>query len=146
MAYGLPFWGSSTESIKVFKLQKKAIRVMMGCKSNQSCRELFTKLRILLLPSQYIFSLLMFLNKNKNQFTFNSQIYHYDTRQQSDFHLPTANQAKYQKEIGYMGVKVFNRLPTKVKKEFDSSQKFRHSLKNFLREKSFYSLQEYFEL
>jgi hypothetical protein len=26
------------------------------------------------LPSQYIFSLLMFLNKNKDQFTFNSQI------------------------------------------------------------------------
>ena len=32
MAYGLPFWGFSTESIKVFKLQKRAIRVMMGCK------------------------------------------------------------------------------------------------------------------
>jgi hypothetical protein len=88
----------------------------------------------------------MFLNKNKDQFTVNSQIYHYDTRQQSDFHQPTADQAKYQKGIGYMGVKVFNRLPTKVKKEYDNSKKFRHSLKNFLREKSFYSLQEYFEL
>jgi hypothetical protein len=45
-----------------------------------------------------------------------------------------------------MDVKVFNRLPTTVKKEFDNLKKFRHSLKNFLREKSFYSLQEYFEL
>jgi hypothetical protein len=45
-----------------------------------------------------------------------------------------------------MAVKVFNRLPINVKKEFDNSKKFRHSLKNFLREKSFYSLQEYFEL
>jgi hypothetical protein len=88
----------------------------------------------------------MFLNKNKDQFTVISQIYHYDTRQQSAFQQPTANRAKYQKEIGYIGVKVFNRLPTKVKKEFDNSKKFRHSLKNFLREKSFYSLQEYFEL
>jgi len=146
MAYGLPFWGSSTESIRVFKLQKKAIRVMMGSKSNQSCRELFTKLRTLPLPSQYIFSLLMFLNKNKDQFTVNSQVFHYATRQQSDFHQPTANRAKYQKGIGYMGVKVFNRLPINVKKEFDNSKKFRHSLKSFLREKSFYSLQEYFEL
>jgi hypothetical protein len=70
----------------------------------------------------------------------------FDTRQQSDFHLPTANRAKYQKGIGYMGVKVFNRLPTKVKKEFDNSKKFRHSLKKKKKEKSFYSLQEYFEL
>jgi hypothetical protein len=48
--------------------------------------------------------------------------------------------------IFYTSVKVFNRLPTKIKKEFDNSKKCRHSLKIFLREKSFYSLQEYFEL
>ena len=146
MAYGLPFWGSSTESIKVFKLQKKAIRIMMGCKSNQSCRELFTKLRILPLPSQYILSLLMFLNKNKDQFTANAQIYHCATRQQTNFHQPIANWTKYQKGTGYMGVKVFNMLPFNIKKESDNSKIFRHSLKNFLKEKSFYSLQEYFEL
>jgi hypothetical protein len=125
---------------------KRKQLVMMGCKSNQSCRELFIKLRILPLPSQYIFSLLMFLSKNKDHFTFNSQIHHYATRKQSDFHQPTANRAKYPKGIGYVVVKVFNRLPINVKKEFDNSKKFRHSLKNFLREKSFYSLQEYFEL
>jgi hypothetical protein len=62
MAYGLPYWGS-TESIMIFKLQKRVIRVMMECKSNQSCRELFTKLGIIPLPSQYILSLLMILNK-----------------------------------------------------------------------------------
>jgi len=93
-----------------------------------------------------ILSLLMFLNKNKDQFTANSQIYHYATRQQSNFHQPIANRAKYQKGIGYMGVKVFNRLSINIKKEFDNSKKFRHSLKTFLKEKSFYSLQEYFEL
>jgi hypothetical protein len=145
MAYGLPFWGSCTESIKIFKLQKKVIRIIMGCKGNQSCRELFTKMRILPLPSQYIFSLLMFLNKNKDQFTVNSQVHQYATRHQSDFHQPTTNLAKCQKGIGYMGVKVFNRLPINVKKDFDNLNRFRHSLMNFLREKSFYSLQEYFE-
>jgi hypothetical protein len=36
MVYGLPFWGSSTESVKIFKLQKRVIRVMVGYKSNQS--------------------------------------------------------------------------------------------------------------
>jgi hypothetical protein len=79
MNYGLLFWGSSTESIKIFKLQKKMIRIMMGCKSNHFCRSLFANLEILPLPSQYIFSLLLFLNKNRNQFKTNSDIHHYAT-------------------------------------------------------------------
>jgi hypothetical protein len=53
---------------------------------------------------------------------------------------------KYQKGTGYMGVKVFNKLPICIKKEFNNSKEFKHSLKNFLKEKSFYSLQKYFEL
>jgi hypothetical protein len=44
MTYGLLFWESLTESIRIFKLQKKVIRVMMGYKCNQSCRDLFVKL------------------------------------------------------------------------------------------------------
>ena len=93
--YGLLSWGSSTESIKIFKLQKKMIRFMMAYKSNQSCRDIFVKLGILPLPCQYILSLLLFLNKNKSQFTVNSEIYHYVTRQQSNFHQPQANFTKY---------------------------------------------------
>jgi hypothetical protein len=74
MNSGLMVWGSSTESIKIFKLQKKMIRIMMGYKSNHSCRGLFVNLEILPLPSQYIFSLLLFLNKNRKQFKTNSEI------------------------------------------------------------------------
>ena len=146
MNYGLLFWGSSTESIKIFKLQKKMIRIMMGYKSNQSCRDLFVKLGILPLPSQYILSSLLFLNKNKNKFMVSSEIYHYVTRQQSNFHQCQANFTKYQKGICYLGVKVFNKLPPYIKEEFDNLRKFKQSLKSFLNEKSFYSLQEYFEL
>jgi hypothetical protein len=30
--YGLPFWGNSPHSIKIFRMQKNAIRIMLGCK------------------------------------------------------------------------------------------------------------------
>jgi hypothetical protein len=109
--YGLLFWGSSTESIKIFKLQKK-MRIIMGYKSNYSCRELFVALGIFPLYSQYIFSLLLFLNKN--QFQVNSEIYHNSTRQKSHLHQPSANLTKYQKGVYYLGVKVFNKLPTYI--------------------------------
>jgi hypothetical protein len=142
MNYGLLFWGSSTESIKIFKLQKKMIRIIMGYKSNHSCRELFVALGILPLYSQYISSLLLFLNKNKNQFQVNSEIYHYSTRQKSHLHQPSANLTKYQKGVYYLGVEV----PTYINEEFDNTKKFKKILQKCLNEKSFYSLKEYFDL
>jgi len=39
MSYGLIFWGNSTKSMCVFKLQKRAIRIIMGAWNNDSCRE-----------------------------------------------------------------------------------------------------------
>jgi len=118
----------------------------MGCKRNETCGVLFHKIGILSLPSQYIFSLLIFLNKNKNQFTPYSEIHNYATRQQINFHLPQVNLTKCQKGIGYLGIKVFKKLPQYLKVEFDNPKKFKESLKNYLSVKTFYSLQEYFEL
>jgi hypothetical protein len=58
MTYGLLFLGNSPDSIKIFRLQKKIIRIMMDCRSKDSCRKLFFNLEILTLPSQYILFLL----------------------------------------------------------------------------------------
>jgi hypothetical protein len=139
MTYGLIFWGSSTESTKIFRLQKKIIRIMVGYKRNQSCRELFRKLGILPLPSQYIFSLLIFLSKNRNQFTANSEVHNCTTRQQINFHLPSVSLTKCQKGIGFLGVKVFHKLPQYLKEESDNPKQFRERLKNYLNIKTFYS-------
>jgi hypothetical protein len=75
----------------------------------------------------------------------NSEIYHYATRQQSNFHQPPANSTKYKKGMCFLGVKVFNKLLPYIKEEFDNIRKLKQGLKNFLNEKSFYTLQEYFE-
>jgi len=49
------------------------------------------------------------------------------------------------KGVDYLGVKVFNKPPQHLKEEVDNSKKFKQSLKNYLRTKTFYSLKEYFE-
>jgi hypothetical protein len=57
------FWGNSTESKRIFQLQKKIIRIMTGCRSRTHCKPLFKSLEILLtLPSQYIQSSIKFLS------------------------------------------------------------------------------------
>jgi hypothetical protein len=50
----------------LFKLQKKAVRIMTGHGNRTSCRDLFKKLEILPLKSQYIFYILLSVVKNKN--------------------------------------------------------------------------------
>jgi len=84
--------------------------------------------------------------RNKNQFLINSEIYHINTRQHANLHQPSVNVTKYQKRVYYLGVEVFNMLPSYIKTEFDNPKKFKVVLQKFLRENPFYSLDEYFEL
>jgi hypothetical protein len=53
----------------------------MRAKASDFCREMFSKLGILTLYSQYILSTLMFLVKNKDLFTANTEIHEINTRQ-----------------------------------------------------------------
>ena len=64
MSYGIIVWGNSSHSSIIFRIQKKAIRVMEGCGNKVLYRNLFKKLQILPLTSQYMLSLLMFVVQN----------------------------------------------------------------------------------
>jgi len=46
----------------------------------------------------------------------------------------------------YLGVNVFNVLPSDIKTEFNNPKKFKVVLQEFLCEKSVYSFDEYFDL
>jgi hypothetical protein len=41
MNYGIIFWGNSSHNTQVFKMQKKAIRIIMGCGNRESCTIVF---------------------------------------------------------------------------------------------------------
>jgi hypothetical protein len=58
MTYGLIFWGNSHHSNIIFRLQKRIIRIIVGIRGRDSCREHFKNLKILPLQSQFILSLL----------------------------------------------------------------------------------------
>jgi mannose/fructose/N-acetylgalactosamine-specific phosphotransferase system component IID len=53
--YGIIFWGNSSNSKKIFTLQKKIITIMVGAQPRTPCRSLFKKSEILPIPCQYIF-------------------------------------------------------------------------------------------
>ena len=116
MNYAIIFWGNSSHSHIIFRIQKKrAIRIMEGCGNRVSCRNLFKKLQILPLTSQYMLSLLMFVVQNENLFLTNNKNHNLDIRQRNNLHLLQANLTIYQKGAYYSGIKVFNNLPLEIK-------------------------------
>jgi hypothetical protein len=87
----------------------------MNLRKNASCQQPFKELNILPVPSQYIFSLLLFITKYKDQFMTNWQMHKITTRQTFDLYIPTANLTVYQKGVYYQGIKIYNHLPKPLK-------------------------------
>ena len=66
MSYGIIFWRNQPYSEKIFKIKKKrVIRIITNSRMRDACRELFQRLEILPLYSQYIFSLSVFMIKKQ---------------------------------------------------------------------------------
>ena len=144
ISYGIIFWGISAYSKIILKTPKRIVRIITNSDNRDSCRELFKKLGILPLQSQYIFSLLTFVVKNKDSFKTNSDIYSFNSRFNHDLHIPIANLAVFQKAVWYSGTKVYNHLPQTLKQLSHDVFKFKTALKIFLLANSFYTLDEYY--
>jgi hypothetical protein len=65
-------------------------------------------------------------------------------RQKNNLYLPQENLAIYQKGAYYLGIKIFNNLPTEIKNASDNLKKFKAALKHFLYTYSFYTMDDYF--
>jgi len=63
----------------------------MNARNRDSCRQLFKDLKILPFKSKYIFSLLLFVTKNRDLYESNSEIHNISTRFSSDIHTSTGN-------------------------------------------------------
>jgi hypothetical protein len=80
---------------------------------------------------------------NKKLFIFNSQVHNWHTRSTYDLHYPQTNLSHFQKGICYMGTKIFNHLPTKIKSMSSDLKSFKLQLTTFLLQNSFYAIEEF---
>jgi len=142
--YGIIFWGNSAYSCNIFKIQKRIIGIILNARNRDSCRQLFKNLKTLPLKSQYIFSLLLFVAKNRDLYESNSENHNINIRFSSDLHTATVNLTTFQKGPFYFGIKIFNHFPTSIKNTSHDISQFRSFLKSFLLINSFYSLEEHF--
>jgi len=143
---GIIFRGNSHHSDRIFKIQKRMIRIITNTGRQDSCHQLYKQLQILPLPSQYIFSLLAFVNKNRGLFLSNSEIHDINTRYNYNVHLPSTNLTLEQKGVLYSESRIYNHLPLNNKILLNDAKHFKSTLRSYLIEHMLYSLDEYYQL
>lgn len=140
LTYGVIFWGNSHSSHKIFKIQKRIIRIMTNSNFSSSCRPLFKELKILPLPCIYILNTLMFVKENLTKLLYTNQN-QYSIRNKK-LHYPTHRLAAYETIPSYSGRRLYNGLPVFIQDEPDT-KRFKVLLHRYLIEHVFYSVEEY---
>lgn len=143
LRYGICLWGNSPMFKDVFIGQKRIVRIIARVNQMTSCRELFSKFRILTATCIYIHEVCLYVFKNKNKFKKNHQIHSINTREKDNFYINHARLKITYLSPSYNGLRIFNHLPKYIK-EITSINHFKKQIKCFLIEKAFYSLNEYF--
>ncbi|KAJ8946114.1 hypothetical protein NQ318_010413 [Aromia moschata] len=118
--YGIAVWGASTESERVFRLQKKAN---------------------ITLPCTLLLNLLTYAKTELFTNTINSH-HTYNTRNDKILEIPRHRMAKYQQCPKYLAIKAYNHLPNTIKNY--PTKRFKIELKKCLLNKCYYSLNEYY--
>jgi hypothetical protein len=145
MAHGIILWGNSSYTMKLFRIQKKIIRIMLGLKKRDSCRDAFREMKILPLCSQYIYSMMLYIVNNIHLFITNTEVHDISTRQNVKLFPSSTSFMKVQKGAYYSGIKMYNSLPKELKQLSNDQKSFEPALKRFLHANSFYKLSKYFK-
>jgi hypothetical protein len=106
MTYGIISGAILPLGCKIFRIQKRIIRVMSDLRPSDSCREAFKDWRMLPLHSQYIFSLLIFVVNNVGFYHSTSQIHGINTRRNFDLYSLETNLIICQRGPYYFGIKL----------------------------------------
>jgi hypothetical protein len=148
LRYGIALWGNSTDAARLLTLQKKCIRILANIGPMDSCKPYFKQYKILTLPSLYILESCKIVRQNISLFKNVDDYYHHCTgrmelRKRNKLLVPTSHLAIHETGPYSMSVKLYNTLPKHIK-EIDKYDKFVTTLTDFLYEKCFYRLNEYY--
>jgi len=96
---------------KVFKLQKKVVRLICNVNRKTSCRELFRTMSILPVPRVYKMETVYYIKLNNEGLKQNSAIHDYKTRHRLDFQTQFCGTDIFKKTVNNLGTKLHNKLP-----------------------------------
>lgn len=145
LSYGIILWGNSTDSQTLFTAQKKLIRILVNVANTESCKSHFQQQKILTVPCMYILEICKFVHKYPDYFTQRDDHQSsYSLRHRNKLRLPPSYLKIHSHGTYAMSVKIYNKLPTKIKTEAKNTI-FIRLLKEYLVHKCYYSINEYLE-
>lgn len=140
MRYGLIIWGNSVDIDKILLIQKKALRIITGSDYLEHCKPLFIETGILTVINLYIFDVLTMVKKNVVCLSHRNDIHDHLTRKRNELELPRYRLSKSMHYHRYLGIKMYNKLPSSMKQLTD--KKFSTVLYEWLSKNPFYSIDE----
>jgi hypothetical protein len=129
-------------SVRIFRLQKKEIRLKGKIGRYASCRNLFKELNILPLPCLYISKVVCYVKSNMDKMKCNEELHDHCTRQKKDLHVQFCWTTLFKNSSVNVGIKLYNKLPNTIK-ELEKVREFKKKVKVFLLQHTFYSVDEY---
>jgi len=141
MLYCILVWGHSVWSKEIFKMQRRAIRLIGNLGYRDDCRATYRRLGILTQPCTYIMKCLEYVASHRESFTSIRDTHGYCTRRETDLSTQFIRLEACRNAETYYAIKFFNALPTSVRKL--EACAFRKLIKTFLCESVFYSFEEY---
>jgi hypothetical protein len=140
--YCIEVWGRAADIYmnSLFKLQKKAVRIIKSASFRAESKPLFNELQILPLKSIYRYSIILFMFKFikgmlpeifGKLFQRNSEIVSRSTRQQFHLHVPKCKTSLYKNTIKMQGVLEWNTVQLTID-HFCSIHTFKRKLKEYL--------------
>lgn len=142
LSYGIAAWGNCSHSVKLFILQKRAVRIICNVPWKTHCKPLFKELGILTLPSIYILTLLVYTHGNNSKFSVNSDTHNYNTRNKNNLRIQFCNYSLTQKNWRHTATKLYNNLPKSIKSL--PLQLFKNKVKYILKSECLYEVKEFF--
>lgn len=106
----------SSDIIKSFRLQKRAIGLVTKSSFSDPFRQHFRRMKFLLLPSLYIFRYLLLVHSNSDKFYGYNYFHFHFTRNSSILQYPI-HRTFLEKGPWYSCTRMFNNLPNHTRKE-----------------------------
>lgn len=138
--YAILLWGGSSHAIKIFRLQKRAVRLIDNAGWRDHCQPIFKKLGIMPVPCLFMYITLLEIHKNIGSFSTNSDFHNYDTRAATQLRQTRFRLTKSIKNT--LNLQLYNHIPNDLKSlNFNS---FKYKMKRHFLKHCFYSVDEFF--
>ena len=124
--YCLPIWGNSSDRNNhiLFKLQKRAVRIISHSPYRAHTKPLFSRLHIFNIYEMFKFQVAIFMYSCHNNqlpvsllecFRLNKSIHEHNTRSANNFHLPHVRTSLHKKSLFFIGPQIWNQLPERIR-------------------------------